>query len=326
VGFDGYIPTATPTPGDAGDAIASASALSYSGGTASATATATGGPGGNDEPGGNLQGASGNAEATATANNIAADAIAGANATSGGYAHVSVTSGPGGSSLSVGSGSGNTNNGTLTVSSSSPSSVSINGVTGTGTLVMGDGTHATTLQLAYNSGGSSQNGLIINTGSSLDIVNNHMFINYGSGSDPIAMIAGYIASGYNGGAWNGPGIISSAALTPTNGLLYGVGYADGADNVVAGLSSGQIEVMYTLLGDANLDGLVNAADFNALAANFNQGVSGADVSAGDVAALDAFAAANGLSLPTSNVPEPVSTCLLALGGIGILARRRRRAR
>ena len=31
--------------------------------------------------------------------------------------------------------------------------------------------------------------------------------------DPISTIAGYIASGYNGGNWNGPGIISSAAQT-----------------------------------------------------------------------------------------------------------------
>jgi len=131
-----------------------------------------------------------------------------------------------------------------------------------------------------------------------------------------------------------------------------VGYADGADNVVSGLSSGQIEVMYTLLGDANLDGLVNAADFTILAANFNQpvtswdqgdfnydgivnaadftdlaanfnqSVSGADVSAGDVAALDAFAAANGISL--ANVPEPANGAMTAMAGLGILRRRRRR--
>ena len=105
---------------------------------------------------------------------------------------------------------------------------------------------------------------------------------------------------------------------PTNGLSYGIGYADGADGIVSGLSSGQIEVAYTLLGDANLDGLVNAADFTILAANFNQPVtgwdqgdfnydglvnaadftdlaanfnqsaSGAGASAGDVAALDAL--------------------------------------
>jgi len=77
-------------------------------------------------------------------------------------------------------------------------------------------------------------------------------------------------------------------------------------------------------GDFNYDGLVNASDFNVLAANFNQGVSGA-ASAGDVAALDAFAVANGLPLPTSSVPEPASASLLLLSGLSILAHRRRRA-
>jgi hypothetical protein len=134
-----------------------------------------------------------------------------------------------------------------------------------------------------------------------------------------------------------------------------VGYADGADGVVAGLTSGQIEVKYTLLGDANLDGLVNGADFNILAANFNQSITGWDqgdfnydgvvnsadfnelaanfnqgvsgaASAGDIAALDTFAVANGLSLPTSSVPEPGSASILVMASIGFLAARRARRR
>ncbi|MGA2439317.1 MAG: PEP-CTERM sorting domain-containing protein [Tepidisphaeraceae bacterium] len=190
----------------------------------------------------------------------------------------------------------------------------------------------------------------------VNLQNNEMIINYGSGSDPISSIRSQIISGYNGGHWNGPGIISTTAQTKTNGLSYGVGYADGADNKISGLSSGQIEVAYTLLGDGNLDGLVNAADFTILAANFNQpvtgwdqgdfnydglvnaadftdlaanfnqSVSGATVSAGDVAALDAFAAANGLSLLASSVPEPASAVMMAMAGLGILRRRRRSSR
>jgi hypothetical protein len=214
-----------------------------------------------------------------------------------------------------------------------------------------------TLELAANttlgSGTATSNVILTSlsiTGNGvLDVNNNHIIITYGS-SDPIAAIAGYIASGYNGGGWNGPGIISSAALTPTNGLQYGLGYADAADGVVAGLSSGQIEVMYTLLGDANLDGVVNAADFTILAANFNQPVTGWDqgdfnydgqvnaadfldlaanfnegvsgaASAGDVAALDAFAAANGLL--AADVPEPATASLLLVSGAGLFMRRRR---
>ncbi|MGA2440177.1 MAG: hypothetical protein ABSH08_04415, partial [Tepidisphaeraceae bacterium] len=151
------------------------------------------------------------------------------------------------------------------------------------------------------------------SGATLNLADNTMILNYAGGTDPIGVIAGYLQSGYNGGGWNGTGIMSSAAQTPTNGLLYGLGYADGKDNVVWGLSSGQIEVKYTLLGDANLDGLVNAADFTILAANFNQPVTGWDqgdfnydglVNAADFTDL----AANfnqGISLPAAAVSAAV---------------------
>jgi hypothetical protein len=225
-----------------------------------------------------------------------------------------------------------------------------------------DSTHANTLSVASTGSASitSPNGGVVvevdnlsNSGT-VDVANNELLVNYGSGADPITSIRSQIITGYNNGHWNGTGIISSAALTKTNGLSYGIGYADGNDGKVSGLVSGQIEVAYTLLGDANLDGLVNAADFTILAANFNQpvtgwdlgdfnydglvnaadftdlaanfnqSVSGAAVSAGDVAALDAFAAANGLPVPTfSNVPEP-SGALLFIGGLATLARRRNR--
>ncbi|MGA2442803.1 MAG: PEP-CTERM sorting domain-containing protein, partial [Tepidisphaeraceae bacterium] len=237
---------------------------------------------------------------------------------------------------------GITNNGSITTSGVGSSGA----ITGPGSLSITGGT----LKLNTNSGVSAQNSLSI-TGGQLDLNNNHFFINYGAGSDPITTIAGYVKSGYASGSWTGPGIMSTAAQTLTNGLKYGLGYADGKDGKVTGLTSGQIEVKYTLLGDANLDslvnaadftilaanfnqpvtswdqgdfnydGLVNAADFTDLAANFNQPVSGA-ASAGDVAALDAFAAANGISL--ANVPEPTSTAMIVMAGLGILRRRRRR--
>ncbi len=72
---------------------------------------------------------------------------------------------------------------------------------------------------------------------------------------------------------------------------------------------------------------VNGSDFSALAANFGQGDSGADVnvSQADIAALDSFALANGLPLPTiAAVPEPACVGLIAIAGLRALAWRRRR--
>jgi hypothetical protein len=184
------------------------------------------------------------------------------------------------------------------------------------------------------------------TGSgTLDITNNHIIIDYGSGPDPIASIAAMIASAYNSNAWTGPGITSSTVKV--NRGSYGIGYADSADpGNPAGLASGQIEISYTLLGDANLDGAVNGSDFAILATNFNKAVSGWDQGdfnydgaangsdfaalagnfnkgasqSADLAAVEAFASANGLQ---ASVPEPASLGVLLVGSTGLLARRRR---
>jgi hypothetical protein len=157
--------------------------------------------------------------------------------------------------------------------------------------------------------------------------------------------------GFNGGTWNGSGIMSTIAQA--NGGSYGIGYADSADsNNPANLSPYTIEIAYTLLGDANLDDKVNGIDFNLMATNFNQSgkswdqgdfnydgkvngndfvlladnfnqfASQSDVTAADWTALDNFAAANGISL--ESVPEPTMGMMVLLPTAGVLARRRKR--
>jgi uncharacterized repeat protein (TIGR03803 family)/autotransporter-associated beta strand protein len=210
-----------------------------------------------------------------------------------------------------------------------------------------------TVQLAQQTGGETLSSLRIATGGRLDITNNHVIINYVSGFDPASTILGYLASGANNGGWNGTGLVSSTAAGNSN---YGIGYADGADGVDTNLTSGEIEVAYAQYGDITLSGevnandfhilasnfgdivtggwedgdflyqgTVNAEDFSLLAENFGQTETGEDISmpASDWAAIDAFAAANGLTV-TNNVPEPVG--LIGLAGIGLLTRRRRRTR
>ena len=119
------------------------------------------------------------------------------------------------------------------------------------------------LQLAANTGGETLSSLSVSAGGFLDVGNNHVIISDPGGSID-STIRGYLANGYNNGNWNGTsgaatgGGIGSSSAT---GTKYGIGYADGADGGIGGITSGQLEVKYTLYGDANLDGSVNSIDF-----------------------------------------------------------------
>jgi hypothetical protein len=113
--------------------------------------------------------------------------------------------------------------------------------------------------------------LVLTGNGTLNVCSYAVTINYGTGADPKSTIVGYLAHGYNAGGWNGTGINSSTAAAKPG---YGLGFADGADGIVYGLSAGQIEIMYTLQGDANLDGVVNGFDLTVLASNMNKSVTG----------------------------------------------------
>ena len=209
-----------------------------------------------------------------------------------------------------------------------------------------------TLQLGTSTGLATITSLAISGTGVLDVNNDHLVINYGVGVDPIATVITLIKNGFNHNAWNGTdGIDSSAAAA--NSASYGLGYADSQDvGNPAALPAGEIEIKYTLLGDANLSGVVDGTDFGILAANFNKGVSrwdqgdfnydnvvdgtdfgflaanfnkgasGASVGGSALSdpALVAFAEANGLM---ADVPEPLCAGMLVLGGAMSLSRRRR---
>jgi autotransporter-associated beta strand protein len=218
--------------------------------------------------------------------------------------------------------------------------VGVNGALPSGAVNITGGT----LQLGTSTGGETITSLAISGSGKFDVNNDHLTINYSGGADPISSVAALLSSGYASGTWNGNGIMSTAAAT--NSASYALGYADSADSGnPAGLAANTIKIQYTLLGDADLNGTVNGIDFGILAANFNKTVSrwdqgdfdynnivnGIDFTklaanfneaasgASDVAALDAFAAANGL---LADVPEPASVAITLLAAASLLARRR----
>jgi T5SS/PEP-CTERM-associated repeat protein len=189
------------------------------------------------------------------------------------------------------------------------------------------------------------NSISIDSSSQLDLSDNAMIVDY-TGASPIASIQSAIHSGFASQTWTGTGISSSQAAAvaadSSNPHKTAMGFAEASD-LFTGLSGtflGQsvdntsVLVRYTLRGDANLDGVVNALDFNALSTNF--GSSGKRWSQGDYnydGAVDtsdfAFMAANfGDSIPSpvpalgAAVPEPSAIALLV--GLLRVPRRRRR--
>jgi Immunoglobulin I-set domain len=122
-------------------------------------------------------------------------------------------------------------------------------------------------------GVSSAASLTLEGNATLDVGSGTLMIDYGTGTDPIASIASSLASGYNGGTWTGTGITDSAVAAENASqkqAIYDVGYADGADGIVTGLSAGEIEIMPTLAGDAKLQGNVQFGDFQTLAQYFGK--------------------------------------------------------
>lgn len=187
------------------------------------------------------------------------------------------------------------------------------------------------------------NGELLNSGS-IDL-GAALVIDY-TGPSPLSLIRGQIIAGYNNGAWNGPGILSSRAAASI-AVADAVGYAQASllsqpvRDELGITDATALVARYTLVADANLDGAVSLDDFTALAAAFGTPSiwSSGDFNYDGVTNLDDFtplaanfgntltalnAPASAITLPrAATVPEPLTAAILLPLALGSRHRKRR---
>ena len=212
------------------------------------------------------------------------------------------------------------------------------------------------------------NGLTVASGL-VEMARGALIVNGSSFSSGLAAhndVNAAVRQSFNEFAWDQPGIgsavvrndISNGKPTALGILLNNDGegnrlfYGDGTDlPLFAGETVGANDVLvrYTLLGDGNLDGVVDTVDFSLFQAGYLGAVPYTSWAFGDydyngivdsvdfslfqagyfyVGTLDAgitdFAVAHGLSLDPAVIPEPAVLSVICLAG-GVLRRRRRAA-
>ncbi len=193
----------------------------------------------------------------------------------------------------------------------------------------------------------------------LDLNNNALVVDYGSGgAGTLLDVRSYIASGYNGGNWQGQGISSSTAAA--SGGSRAVGYArssevplgPGGTFLGKPVDGSAVLARYTLSGDADLTGMVDFNDLVKLAQNYGTvdgsrlWITGDFTFDGNVDFNDLVKLAQnyGGTLPSAaipgapaefatdmaaafaSVPEPGLLSVLGLGAFALTGRRRRNRR
>ena len=158
-----------------------------------------------------------------------------------------------------------------------------------------------------------------------------------SGGD-LTAASGWAATGFAGGRWTGVGLTTAAAAADARHLsaVGVVGNVAGLYTSFAGqtVAAGDVLARATVYGDANLDGVVNLADYTRLDAgylshatgwlngdfNYDGTIDASDYTLADNAFNQRAAAAARPTAAVATVPEPA----LAALGLALLGLRRRR--
>ena len=176
----------------------------------------------------------------------------------------------------------------------------------------------------------------------LDLTDNNLVVDY-VGNGPFGGIEDWVASGYSGGSWDGPGIASSAA----DATLHALGVLDTAldtppaavdgealDDLIGAGDTGAVIVKFTYYGDADLDGQVTIGDLDLLAYGWENQVSqgggeqprwaiGDFDYSGQMTISDLDLLANAWENQGGALPEPATLALVGLGAVAMLGWRRR---
>jgi hypothetical protein len=201
------------------------------------------------------------------------------------------------------------------------------------------------------------NNLSLAPGAKLGLSDGDLIVKY-TGTSPLGAIAAALASGYNTGHWNGPGIASSSASTDP-AARTALGYIDNVDIGYTTFNGEPVDthtilVKYTYYGDNTLDGKVDLGnDFNLFLQGYLRHASGWDFGdynydgvvnnadfqlfvngfagqGGSLGALDQVIESTPLLTVAQKaslfavVPEPTAPTALAAIAIFSAARRRRR--
>lgn len=200
---------------------------------------------------------------------------------------------------------------------------------------------------ASAAGASVVSWLAVAANGQLDLASNDLLVDH-SGTSPAETVRQRLLSGRAAGAWNGKGIISSAAAADGQSRVA-IGYAESSQllgltgsttSTFSGMAVDATSLMmkHTWYGDANLDGVVNADDYVRLDRGFARSLTGwingdfdysGTVNSGDYLLIDrAFVLQSGVLSPdllaereaqfgdgyvaalVASVPEPAGAVLL----------------